>query len=335
MLEIGHIIIVLLLSFTFSVIFGYFFIKFQLRKKIGQNIREDGPKSHHVKSGVPTFGGIIFLSSAVVTLILIYFFADLSYSYDMLIIGTVVLGYAILGFIDDWLNVKNKRSRGLSVIQKLIGQFLIAIIAYILLTKSNHEPTLEVFILDVKLDLGIFYTIFILMFLVGFSNAVNITDGLDGLATGLSIMALTVYALIAWRRTTGSFGAELVPYDIELAAFTMVGALIGFLVYNINPAKIFMGDTGSMALGSMLAIIAILTRHEVTLIIVGGVFVIEIMSVVIQVLSYKTTKKRVFLMSPIHHHFELLGWNETQIVRVFWVCGFIFALLGLLFGVVL
>lgn len=331
--DFGYIIVCLLISFVLSLIIGKIFIPIQKKLRYGQNVREDGPKSHQVKNGIPTMGGIIFIIASVVTIILITAFSDLKWSFEISIIATAFLGYALLGYIDDMLNIIRGKNLGLTVIQKLVGQFAIALVLFILWKKAGFDPTVEINTLGINVNLGYFYIFFILIFLVGFSNAVNITDGLDGLATGLSIIAFSVYGLIALRRYIENVDPQMLT--VAIFTFAIVGALIGFLVFNIHPAKVFMGDTGSMALGATLAMIAIITRHEITLLIVGGVFVIEILSVVIQIISFKTTKRRVLLMSPLHHHFELLGWTETQIVRVFWILGFIFALLGLLYGVVL
>ncbi len=325
-------VLALLISFTLSLVIGYFLIPKLKRLKFGQQVREDGPKSHLLKNGIPTMGGLIFIASTLITVLMFALVINHTFSYYLGIVLVVFIGYAIIGFVDDYLNIKSKREqKGLKAIEKLVLQFVVAAIAYYLYTKLNIEKPNAIVIntLNIEIYLGKFYFIYILLMIVGFSNAVNITDGLDGLSSGLSIISFVIFGLIAWRMSL------ILPQvtDVAIFSFILVGSLLGFLFYNVNPAKVFMGDTGSLSLGATLAIIAILTSHDITLFFVGGVFVIETISVVMQVTSYKLTKKRVFLMAPLHHHFELLGWSEQQIVRMFWIFGFIFGLLGLWFGV--
>ncbi len=331
MSEIQYAIIAILLSFTISLVTGYFIIPELKKLKFGQSVREDGPKSHLVKNGIPTIGGIMFIFSTVITIVILGFVLNYKFSYYIGIVLVVFIGYSIIGFIDDYLNIKRKTSKGLTPIQKLIFQFVIAGIAYYLYSQLpiSNLNTISINTFDIEINIGKFYFLYILLMIVGFSNAVNLTDGLDGLSGGLSVIAFIVFGLIA--RRMGIYILDM--NDLALFSFALVGGLIGFLFYNVYPAKVFMGDTGSLTLGATLATIAILTRHDITLFIVGGVFIIEIMSVVLQVLSYKINKRRVFLMAPIHHHFELLGWTERQIVRTFWVIGLILGLLGLWFGV--
>ncbi|MFV0498775.1 MAG: phospho-N-acetylmuramoyl-pentapeptide-transferase [Bacilli bacterium] len=333
MIEVQHIIVSILLGFTLSLAIGYFLIKELKILNFGQTVRDDGPKSHYVKNGIPTMGGLMFIVSTIITIILLNFVWKIQYSYYITIVMVIFIGFAFIGFLDDYLNIKMGSSKGLTPIQKLLFQFLIAGIVYYLYTKLNLDSQNKVIIntLDIELDLGKFYIVYILVMIVGFSNAVNITDGLDGLSSGLSVIAFIVFGFIAGKMSVYVPGLS----DLMIFCFTLVGGLLGFMFYNVNPAKVFMGDTGSLALGATLAIVAVLTNHDVTLFIVGGVFIIEILSVVLQVISYKTTKRRIFLMSPLHHHFELLGWSEQQIVKMFWVLGLILGLLGLWFGVIL
>ncbi len=332
MQNIQYSVLALLISFTLSLVIGYFLIPKLKRLKFGQQVREDGPKSHLLKNGIPTMGGLIFIASTLITIVILTVVFNRVFSYYLAIVLVVFIGYAIIGFVDDYLNIKSKREqKGLKAIEKLVLQFIVAAIAYYLYTKLNVEKPNAIVIntLNIEIYLGKFYFVYILLMIVGFSNAVNITDGLDGLSSGLSIIVFVIFGLIAWRLSL------VLPKvaDVAIFSFILTGSLLGFLFYNGNPAKVFMGDTGSLSLGATLAIIAILTSHDVTLFFVGGVFVIETLSVVMQVTSYKLTKKRVFLMAPLHHHFELLGWSEQQIVRMFWIFGFIFGLLGLWFGV--
>ena len=239
-------------------------------------------------------------------------------------------GYALIGFIDDFLIIKRNNNNGLSENTKLILQIIIAIVFFFLFMKSGNEPLLWIHTLNIKVNIGWLYGIFILLVLLSSSNAVNLTDGLDGLATGLSIIAYLTFGLITWN-TGWLEGYE----DIAIFIFILIGSLIGFLIFNINPAKVFMGDTGSLALGATLGSIAILTRHELLLVLIGIVFVIETLSCVIQRLYYKITKKRLFLMTPIHHTFEKKGWKELDIVRLFWLIGLIASMIAIAFGVLL
>lgn len=280
--------------------------------KFGQSIREEGPKSHQAKSGTPTMGGImIILSLAIVSAV----FGPLSLELGLALL--ITLGHFLLGFLDDYIKVVKKQNLGLKAKQKLLGQIVIAV----LVAYFGGLPT-DLWVPFVgNIDLGPAFYALLLFVLVGTSNAVNLTDGLDGLASGTVIAASLSYMVIClWQGKP------------ELAVFcgAMAGACLGFLKFNAHPAKIFMGDTGSLALGGALAAAGILTHTEVLLAIIGIIFVCEAMSVIIQVTSFKTTGKRVFLMSPIHHHFELKGWSETRVVRTFWFIGLVGGIAGLL-----
>ncbi len=333
MIQAQHVIIAMLISFVLSLTLGHFLIKELKVLKFGQTVREEGPQSHMTKNGIPTMGGLMFIFSTIITVFLLYLLWGISYSYYIGIALVIFIGYAFIGFVDDYLNIKKKTNKGLSAKQKLVLQFLIAGVVYYMYTKLNlnNENAIVIHTLNINIYLGKFYVVYILFMIVGFSNAVNITDGLDGLSSGLSVIAFIVFGLIAARMSlyVDNIG------DLTIFCFSLVGGLLGFMFYNVHPAKVFMGDTGSLALGAVLAIIAVLTSHDITLFIVGGVFIIEILSVIMQVISYKTTQRRIFLMTPLHHHFELLGWTEQQIVKMFWVLGLLFGLLGLLFGVLL
>ena len=295
------------------------------RMKFGQSIREEGPQSHMKKTGTPTMGGLTFLISIIITSIIAIIFVDKSNPIILLLLVTI--GFGLIGFIDDYIIVVKKNNQGLTSKQKFLAQILIAVIFFVLgdiFHLVNFATNLHIPFTHFDLPLSFAYVIFIIFWQVGFSNAVNLTDGLDGLATGLSIIGFAIYAIMSFILDSPAIGTFCV---------IMVFALIGFLPYNLNPAKVFMGDTGSLALGGIFATISIMLNKELSLIFVGLVFVIETLSVMMQVASYKLTKKRIFKMSPIHHHFELSGWGEWKVVTVFWTVGLISGLIGLWIGV--
>jgi phospho-N-acetylmuramoyl-pentapeptide-transferase len=328
MLILTKSIFAMMIGFILSSIIGLILIPYLKRLKAGQRISIFVGENHHKKAGTPTMGGLLFILSTLITTLVLYLFGKVEMTDNLLIVMTVFLGYAVIGFLDDYLSIKRKHNDGLTEVQKLFGQFLIAIVFFFLFRLGGSEPLLWIHTLNIKVDLGWMYGIFILLMLVGMSNAVNITDGLDGLAGGLSAIAFLAFGLIAWN-TGWLAGNE----DIAVFCFILVGSLMGFLVFNTNPAKIFMGDTGSLALGGCLASVAILTSQEITLFVIGGVFIIEILSVVLQVISIRFFGKKIFLMTPIHHHFEKLGWDERDIVKLFWIIGLILAMAAITFGV--
>jgi phospho-N-acetylmuramoyl-pentapeptide-transferase len=231
-----------------------------------------------------------------------------------------MFGYGLLGFLDDFIKVVMKRNLGLTSKQKLIGQIIIAVIFYIVFKQYGFSSEIRIPGTDFSFDLGWAYVILIIFMLVGGSNAVNLTDGLDGLLSGTAAVAFGAFAVLAWNQS---------QYDVAIFSVAVVGAVLGFLVFNAHPAKVFMGDTGSLALGGAIVTVAILTKLEILLVLIGGVFVIETLSVIIQVISFKTTGKRVFKMSPLHHHYELTGWSEWRVVVTFWTVGLVFAVLGI------
>lgn len=306
----------------------------------GQPIRSDGPVTHLSKVGTPTMGGLMILAGIAVAVLL---WGDLTNPY-IWIVSFVTAAFGVLGFIDDYAKVTKQTSAGLTSKQKLVAQTVVSIIAGVLtvlwMTASPTSPGLETsiafpFFKAVLLNIGWFYVAFAAFTIVGFSNAVNLTDGLDGLAIVPVMMAAAAFGLIAYL--VGNFifsqylGVHHVPGSGELAIFcaAMIGGGVGFLWYNAPPAKIFMGDTGSLALGGALGSIAVATKHELVLGIVGGLFVIEAASVMIQVAYFKATGKRIFLMAPIHHHFEKMGWPESTVVIRFWIVAAMLALAGL------
>ena len=285
--------------------------------KFGQSIREEGPKSHQAKSGTPTMGGIMIILAIVIATV-----AAAPLTPAVLLALFITLGHFVLGFLDDYIKVVKKRNLGLKAKQKMLGQILIAIVTMIVGTRVlGIDTTIWIPIADINLDIGIGYYFLVLFVLVGTSNAVNLTDGLDGLASGMVAIASGAYALVCYM--TGHF-------DLALFCVAMMMACVAFLRFNAHPAKVFMGDTGSLALGGAIAAVGILTHTEILLAIIGFVFVCEALSVIIQVISFKTTGKRVFRMSPIHHHFELGGWKETKVVFVFWMVGLVASVVGLL-----
>lgn len=328
-MNIYSVIITLLISFLIAVLLLPIFIPLLRRFKFGQSIREEGPQSHLQKSGTPTMGGIVIVISIMVTFIIValkYFSHSLDYTFWLLLF--VTFGYGLIGFLDDFIIIAFKRNLGLTSKQKLLGQIVIAIVFFVTLKVNDFPTTVHIPGTEWNWDLGWFYGFLIIFMLVGASNAVNLTDGLDGLLAGTASIAFAAFAII----TASMFPEQQL---VTLFAIAVVGALLGFLVFNAHPAKIFMGDTGSLALGGIIAAIAIIAKLEIILIIIGGVFVIETLSVIIQVISFKTTGKRVFRMSPIHHHFELLGWSEWRVVVTFWGVGVICAIIGVLIEVAL
>lgn len=313
-----NILRVVLISFVITLILGPIMIPIFRRMKVGQSIRAEGPKSHMKKGGTPTMGGIMMITALVITML-----TSLSHQIDnqkLIILLGATLGFGLLGFIDDYIKVVLKRNLGLKAYQKLLGQIIIAVI--IAVYHSNISMGTEIYIpfMENPLALGPFYVPFIAFVVVGTVNSVNLTDGLDGLASGVTLIVLAFFSLVATRfgdTTTAMFSASL------------AGACLGFLKYNSHPAKVFMGDTGSLALGGSISAIAILLNLPLILPIAGGIYFAETLSVIIQVTSFKLTGKRVFKMSPLHHHYELKGWKETKVVTVFWIATVILCLISI------
>ena len=330
MLVLTKSLFALMIGFILAIILGVILIPMLRSLKAGQRLSIYLEERHHSKSGTPTMGGLIFIIPTIVTMLILKLMGKIDISYNFLIVMFTFIGYFLIGFIDDYLIIKRNNNAGLSESAKLLLQTGIAVIFFYLFMKAGNEPLLWIHTFNIKIDIGWLYGIFILLVLLASSNAVNITDGLDGLAGGLSVIAYIAFGLITWN-TGWLYGYE----EIALFEFTLVGALLGFLVFNVNPAKVFMGDTGSLCLGATLGAIAILTRHELLLILIGIVFVSETLSCVIQRIYYKLTKKRIFPMTPIHHTFEKLGWKETDIVKLFWIVGLIAAMASIAFGILL
>lgn len=328
MLILAKSILGLMLGFVLALIAGFILIPLLKKLHIGQSVSHLINARHLKKDGTPTIGGLIFIIPTILIMLLLYFRKSVDLSPNLIILMFVFLSYGLLGFVDDFLKVRYHNNKGLPTLVKLALQTIIAIVFYIIFKNNGGESTLVITSLGLNINLGWAYGLFILLVLVGTTNAVNITDGLDGLAGGLSALAFMAYGVIAWG-TTWLSGYQ----DIAIFSFVLVGSLIGFLFFNAYPAKVFMGDTGSLALGAALATIAILTRHELSLILIGGVFVVETLSSLIQIIAIRKFHTKVFKKAPLHHHFEELGWAETDIVRIFWTAGFLLSMIGIIYGV--
>lgn len=318
------------------LVFGGLVIRWLQRLKLGEQIRNLGPESHRTKAGTPTMGGILILGAVVISMA---FWGNFRNHYlATLIIATVILGG--LGFIDDYIKTVKKKKDGVNPRGKLIVQittaFAVSAVIYFFPSNAKDATTLYVpFINQAVVDLGFYWIFFSVIVIIGSSNAVNLTDGLDGLATGTVGIVAATLAIMTFLtgniRIAEYLGIPYIAHSAELTVFlaALTGALIGFLWFNSNPATVFMGDTGSLALGGIIGIIAVMIKKEIFLFIVGGIFVMEALSVIIQVASFKLRKKRVFKMAPIHHHFELSGWPEQKVVTRMWIIGVILAILGL------
>ena len=322
-------------------LFGSRIIEALTRLKIGQSVRSDGPATHLVKSGTPTMGGIFIIGSVIVSILL---WGDFSNKMVWLVIASFT-AFGVIGGIDDYLKIKYHNSDGLPAWGKLAGQFAVAVGVVLYLYFSGDSegamPHSEMTLLYIPffknpvIDLGPFWIPFGVLLIMGESNAVNFSDGLDGLLAGLLILVFIALAIVTYISGRTDYASYLgIPYisgagELTVVCLAIVGALIGFLWFNAHPAEVFMGDVGSLSLGGVVAVISLIIKKEILILIIGGVFVLEIASVIIQVISFKIRKKRVFLMSPLHHHFELSGWAETKVVTRFWILGGLFAIIAL------
>ena len=324
MLLLTKAVFAIMIGFLFSVVLGLILLPLLRKLKVGQRISSYVRYSHRQKEGTPTMGGLIFIIPTVLITIGLLITDKIPYSDNIAIVLVVFLGFAIIGFLDDFLSLKKHNNEGLTTYQKLLGQVIISTIFFYIYMKNGGQTSFVVGTLGIDIELTWLYGLFILFILIGASNAVNLTDGLDGLAGSLSAVAFIAFALISFV-----VGFE----DIGIFCLVLVGSLIGFLVFNTHPAKVFMGDTGSLALGGVMGAVAILTHRELTLLVVAGVFVIETLSVILQVFWLRFFHKKLFLMTPLHHHFEKLGWQETDIVKLFVVFGLLLAMGGIIFGV--
>jgi phospho-N-acetylmuramoyl-pentapeptide-transferase len=305
-------------SLLICIFLGPKFIDVLRGKEFGQHIREEGPAGHHSKAGTPTMGGIVIFIGVSVPFLILSDYRAIS-----LVVLAVALATAALGFADDWIKIQKRRSLGVSGRVKLAVQGLIAIGLWLAATEYvGLNDTLQLRVIDASVDLGYLYPVLILLVLLGTTNAVNLTDGLDGLAAGCSAIVLLSFTAMTFI-TTGP-GQE----DLALLCACLVGGCVGFLWFNSFPAAVFMGDTGSLGLGGAIAALAVMTQTEVLLLIIGGIFVLEALSVLIQVFAFQRFRRRVFLMAPIHHHFEMLAWSETKIILRFWIVAAICSAIG-------
>ena len=304
------------LALVSTLVFGKIGIPLLQRLKAQQSIREDGPQAHLAKAGTPTMGGLFMMLALVITVCIVP-----PYSVTLWMLLFLTLGHGALGFSDDFIKAVKRRNLGLTAKQKLLGQAVLAIVfCYISIAYAALPTTLWIPLVDITVDLGYAYYILAFIIILGTTNAVNLTDGLDGLATGISAIAGAAFAVV---------GLLVGSLSVTFFGIVVSAVCLGFLYFNANPAKVFMGDTGSLALGGAFAGMAIATKTELLLIVIGFVFVVEALSVILQVASFKTRGIRIFRMSPIHHHFELGGWSERKVVYVFWAVSLITALLGI------
>ncbi|MBS6601586.1 MAG: phospho-N-acetylmuramoyl-pentapeptide-transferase [Clostridium sp.] len=313
----SKVIIAFVLSLGVSLLLGPLIIPMLHKLKFGQNIREEGPKNHLKKAGTPTIGGLIFITSTIVSMIIMRY----KPSDEGMIVMYGMLAFGLIGFLDDMLKIIHKHNEGLTSKQKFLLQLLFSVIAawygYTVIGTK-----ISVLFTNVEVNLGWFFIPFVMFYFVALTNAVNLTDGLDGLNTSVTIIVMIFFALVSFKT-----GHE----SVSVFSVALIGGLIGFLKYNKYPAKVFMGDTGSIALGGAISTILLILKNPLIIIIVGGIYVLETVSVIIQVTYYKKTKKRFFKMAPIHHHFEQLGWSEVKIVIVFSAITAILCLVGFIF----
>ncbi|MTI49045.1 phospho-N-acetylmuramoyl-pentapeptide-transferase [Sporosalibacterium faouarense] len=316
MVEYKDIIRIIVIAFFITLLLGPLVIPLLRRLKAGQSIREEGPKSHFKKGGTPVMGGIMFIAALLLTTL-----TSGVLNNDMIVLLLSTIGFGLIGFIDDFIKVVLKRNLGLRAYQKLFLQIVLAVIlAFYQSSTSLMGTKLLIPFINTTIDLGFLYIPFISFVVVAVVNSVNLTDGLDGLASGVTLIVMVFFSIVAIQAGNDS---------VAIFSAALVGGLLGFLRYNVHPAKVFMGDTGSLALGGAVAAAAILLNLSLIIPIVGGIYFAEALSVIIQVTSYKLTGKRVFRMSPLHHHYEEKGWKETKVVAVFWTITFVLCLVGL------
>ena len=315
-------------------LFGSRIIEALRRLKVGQSVRSDGPSTHLVKTGTPTMGGIFIIGAVFIAMLL---WGDLHYRMMWLALASL-FAFGVIGFIDDHLKISRHNSAGLPAWGKLAGQFIaaLAIVLYLYFTGDRETTTLYIpFLKNPVMDMGVLWIPFGVLLIMGESNAINFSDGLDGLLAGLLIMVFITLAIITYISGRVDYSEYLgIPYipgagELTVLCLAIGGALIGFLWFNTHPAEVFMGDVGSLSLGGVVAVISLIIKKEIMVLIIGGVFVLEIASVIIQVISFKLRKKRVFKMAPIHHHFELSGWAEAKVVVRFWILAGLFSIVAL------
>ena len=328
MLILAKTALAMMLGFIFAIICGLIFIPFLKKVNFRQHVSQTVGERHQKKEGTPTMGGIIFIVPVLIALFLLYLRGSIELNHNLIILLFVFISYAFLGFIDDWLKVRYHNNAGLRITTKFLLQMVIALVFFYIFMKNGGEPVLSISSLNIVIPMGWTFGLFILFLLVGTSNAVNITDGLDGLCAGLSTIAFVAFGIITWN-TTWMEGYQ----EVAIFCFILVGALLGFLLFNTNPAKVFMGDLGSLSLGAAMATVAIITRHELSLALIGGVFVIETLSSLIQIIAIRKFHRKVFKIAPLHHHFEQLGYSERDIVKAFYVVGLLLAMAAITYGV--
>ncbi|MDW5300501.1 MAG: phospho-N-acetylmuramoyl-pentapeptide-transferase [Sedimentibacter sp.] len=320
MQDSGQIIRVIIVSFLIALFLGPVVIPMLKRLKVGQSIREEGPKSHYSKSGTPTMGGIIIVLAVIIAIATSGY-----YTQEIWAVLFFIIGFGFIGFLDDYIKVVLKRNLGLRAYQKILGQVIFAVLLAIYGSKySVHGTKLLIPFANAFIDLGVLYIPFVVFVILGTVNAVNLTDGLDGLNTGVTLIVMATFSLVtnSLRDTNAIFqGVAIIS--------AVAGACLGFLRHNANPAKVFMGDTGSLALGGAVSAVAVVSNMVLLIPIIGGIYFAEALSVIIQVLHYKRTKRRIFKMAPLHHHFEMCGWKETKVVGVFWIVTVVLAFLGI------
>ena len=322
--------LVTFLSLILSILLGSIIIPLFKKIKLNQRLSIYLREEHKKKNSTPTMGGLIFIIPTLILMFLLTYLKYIKISSSLIICIFTFIAYASIGFIDDYLIVIKNNNKGLSEKSKFILQLIVSIVFFYLFLKGGNESLLWIHSLNLKLDINFLYGLLILFVLIATSNAVNLTDGIDGLAGSISVVVFITLGIITYN-TTWLEGYK----EISLLCFSLVGSLLGFLMFNINPAKIFMGDTGSLALGGLMGCIAILVRREILLILICIVFVIETLTCIIQRIYYKFTKKRIFLMTPIHHTFEKLGYSEIEIVKLFTLTSILAALISLIFGLIL
>lgn len=330
-----RVILSALTALVVALLIGPWMIRMLDRLQVGQQIRDSGPESHQAKAGTPTMGGALILAAVCSSTLL---WSDLGNRY-VWVVFLVTLSFGLVGLVDDYLKVRNRRSKGLSGIAKLAGQSLVGIVLALYLYKTATSPDQLLYIIpftkSTVVDLGLFFMVATYLVVVGTSNAVNLTDGLDGLAILPTVMVGGALGLFSYLAGHQVFAGYLdIPYvqgvgEVAIFCGSIVGAGLGFLWFNTYPAQVFMGDVGALALGAALGVVAVLARQELVLAIMGGVFVMEALSVIVQVASFQLTGKRVFQMAPIHHHFELKGWPEPRVIVRFWIITFVLVLIGL------
>lgn len=322
MITISRTIIAILLGFISSIFLGFIVVPLFKKYKLGQSVSHMLSERHLAKDGTPTMGGVIFLVPTVILATCLFANYNIKPSLNFLIIVLTFILYGLSGFIDDFLKIKYRNNKGISIMTKFSFELIIALLFFFLFIISGNSTTISLGLF--KIDLKYLYGVFILFVLTGTTNAVNITDGLDGLCAGISIIVLLSYGIISWHST------YIIGYDqIAIFCFILVGSLLGFLFFNFYPAKIFMGDLGSLSLGGAIAAIAIVLKKEFSLVILGIVFIIETLSSLIQIISIKLFNRKVFLKSPLHHHFEELGYSESEIIKIFYLMASISSLIAL------